>query len=137
MEEQVYDNKLQGGYIAIMSVLVLGAVGSLLVFSILQWGMVDTSIVNAISKSHAANGVAHGCAEEILLKIANTSLASETGTMTISTGTCTYSLTSPTPTTRTVQAKGVFENAVARVEVKVSSIVPKITIDQWKELATF
>jgi Tfp pilus assembly protein PilX len=137
MVVQHYENKKTGGYIALMSVLIVGAIGALLVFSMLQWGITDTSITIATSDAQQAYATAHGCLEELLEQVRDSSLTAGSATLTIGAGTCLYTISSPTLSTRKILATGIVGNATERVEVVVSALSPKITLTSWKELAAF
>jgi hypothetical protein len=125
------------GYVALLAVLVVGAIGIAVVTSVLLLGLGASRTSAAVERSDQAKGLANACAEEGLREIrASFSFTGGAG-LSFGNGSCTYTVTSGTGPRRTVQATGTAGTVIRKVEVEVRRQNPLIVIDSWQEVADF
>ena len=129
-------NKHDYGYITLISVLVVGAVGVAITTFLIMSGLASSRTSFALEQSAQAKALANACAEEALRKIIESSFIG-TGTISLDTGICTYAITSQGGQKRTIKAIGTVDNIVRKVKIIINRISPTIKITSWQELAEF
>lgn len=125
------------GYVTLLSVLILGAVGLALVVSALQLGISSSRAAFALEQSNQAKALANACAEEAMGQIRGSNSFSGTFALTFSTGSCTYTVTNTGGQTRTITATGTVGTMVRKVRVTIDKITPSINVTSWQEVADF
>ncbi|MEK7188006.1 MAG: hypothetical protein AAB691_04140 [Patescibacteria group bacterium] len=125
----------EGGYITLVSVLVVGAVTVGVATSLIWLGLGSSRSSFAYQQSATARAMAHLCIEEGLQQIRDVTSFTGNGTSTQSEGSCEYSVTNDGGQSRTVMATGTVGTIVRRARVSVSAITPLITISSWQEVA--
>lgn len=128
-------NTLRPGYVTLLSVLLVGALGLAITVSLLWLGIATSQTTFSYQQSKQANELAHGCAEEGLEKIRESSSFIGTNTVTLSTGTCTYTVTNTGGNTRTIDGLATVGDATRKVRVTISAINPQITVSSWQEVS--
>jgi hypothetical protein len=123
------------GYVALVTVLIVAAIGISIVISGILTGIgsVRSSFVG--DESLGVKSLANACAEEALEKINESSFVG-TGSLTMSTGTCTYSTASASGTW-TITSSSTIGGVVRKVKVTASSTSPSIQISSWQEVTDF
>lgn len=123
------------GYIALLSVIFISAIGVLIMLSVIVSG-VDASKTDYVSQqSGQSRAMASSCAEEALQKILETGTTSSVGTLTIASGTCTYAISSVGGLH--VDSTGIFGSVTSKVKVVISTTSPSIVLSSWSEVADF
>ena len=125
------------GYITLISVLVVGAVGLAIATSILLLGLGSSRTSFAVEQSAQARWLATACAEEALEQIRISASFVGTNNLSLGQGTCTYIVTSQGGENRTITASGTVGTVVRKVEVLISRINPTITVSTWQEVGDF
>ena len=125
------------GYIALTTVLILGAIGMLLVTSSLLIGTIQSQTVVSVINSFRSESYANGCAEEALKEIRLSTPYSGTDTLSFSNGSCNYSVINTGGQDRRIEASGVSSGSTKRVLITIDSINPDINISSWQEVANF
>jgi len=74
-------HRQKGGYIALISVLIIGAVGTAVIISLLLLGIGNSRTSFAIEQSSQAKASANACAEEALEQIRNSTPFTGTGNL--------------------------------------------------------
>lgn len=131
----------QGGYVVLITVMILGAVVTVIVGFLLLTGQNATIASNGVVANANAKAAASGCAELALAAIvANTTSPTplnSTQTLNAATGqTCTYAITGTSPnytitTTGTVtQGTKTYQH---RLTVVTNQVTPKITVSSWTD----
>jgi hypothetical protein len=124
------------GYIALISVLVVGAVGISVTVSLILLGLGSSRTSLALEQSNQARGLVNACAEEALQQIRNSTPYTGTGTLTLGQGDCNYTVTSQGGSNRTVDSTGIVGTVTRKAKIIISAIQPKIIVTSWKEVAT-
>lgn len=131
----------QGGYVVLITVMILGAIVTVIVGFLLLTGQNASITSNSVVANANAKAAASGCAELALAAIvANTATptpASDSQTLNATTGqTCTYTITGTAPaytitTTGTVtQGTKTF---VHRLTVTTSQVTPQVIVSSWQD----
>lgn len=123
------------GYIALLAVMITGATALAIVTVLLATGT-DAQRSNLVLRSSIqARQLAHGCAEESLQKIHDLTTFTGSGTMTLSTGSCSYTVTSTGVSTRTVVTSSTINGVVRKVTVYVTINASNISTTSWQEVS--
>jgi len=122
------------GYIGLISVLFVGAVGTVIATTVILLGLASSRSSFAVVQSNQAKAAANACAEEALQRIRDFVPFSGSGTLTLASGSCNYSVTKGTGHNRTVAAAGFVGSVVRRVGITIDTINPAINITSWQEV---
>ena len=129
--EKLYnDNK---GYVTLVSVLVVGAVGTAIALSLILLGNGSSRTSFALQQSAQAKGLANACAEEALEQIRGSTSFTGSGNLTLGQGTCSYTVTNTGGTNRTVTASGTVGTIIRKVSISITAIDPLIVVSSWQE----
>ncbi|SRR6266702_6403565 len=128
-------NLVEGGYIALVAVLVIGAVATAIMLTLLLGGTDAQRAVVVERQSIQARSLAAACAEEALQQIHDATSFSGTNTLTLSTGTCTYTVTNTGSNTRTIITTGSVQTVVRKVQVYVTINTSSISAISWQEVS--
>lgn len=129
--------EIKRGYIALMSVLIMGAVGIAIIVSTILLGIDASKNSLLIDKSNQARILASSCAEEALEQIADLSVTTGSGSLSLGLGTCSFIITSQNGQNITVNSTGLVDTITRKIKVIVASTTPIITISSWQEVADF
>jgi len=108
------------GYITLISVLVVGAVGVAIVISLLQLGLGTSRTSFTFRQSSQARALAHACAEEALQQIHDNTAFTGQGAG-----------------SRTINASGLAGTVVRKEQVVINDISPLIQVVTWQEVSDF
>lgn len=122
------------GYITLMSVLVLGAVGVALTISLILLGLGASRTGFAVEQSNQAKAIVNACSEEGLMRIRESTSFTGSGNLTLGSGNCVYTVTSQGGQNRTVSSTGTVGTLVRKVRILVTAITPAITLASWQEV---
>jgi len=122
------------GFITLVSVLVVGAVGLSIGLSLILLGLDSSRTSFTLHQSAQARGLANACAEEALRLIKNSIAFTGTAMPTLGSGTCTYTVTNTGGQARTIAASGTVGTIVRKVSISITQITPFIAISSWQEV---
>ncbi|MDP3962890.1 MAG: hypothetical protein Q8Q39_00105 [bacterium] len=134
MLQPVSDKK---GFITLISVLVVSAVGLSIALSLLLLGLGSSQTSFALAQSMQARSLANACAEESLRRVKNSLSFSGTSSLTFFGGTCTYSVANIGAQSRTITISGAVGTIVRKVSISISQITPFINVVSWQEIDNF
>ncbi|MDP2587627.1 MAG: hypothetical protein Q8P33_02545 [bacterium] len=137
MAQHLSDRKSQPGYIALVSVLVVGAVGVVVATSMLLLGVGGSRTSLAEQQSNQAQALADACAEDALQEIRDSTPFTGTVMHTIGAGSCSATVTSLGGQNREIESTATVDDVTRRVNIFVDSITPDLTILSWEEVAGF
>jgi hypothetical protein len=127
--------KQSDGYIALLSVLIVGAAAMAIAVALLVTGS-DAQRSNLVmQQSIQARQLAHGCVDEALQKIHDSSSFVGSGTVTLDTGSCTYTVTNTGGSNRTITTNSTIGNVVRKVTTYVTIGASSISITSWQEVS--
>ena len=127
----------RGGYIALISVILIAAIGTAIMISVVGSGITISKTDFSMQQLGGARSLASSCAEEALQKILETATTSSGGGLTLTSGTCTYVITSQSGQNITINAKGIISTVVSKIKVVIATTTPSITLSSWEEVADF
>ena len=125
----------QNGFVTLISVLVVSAVGIAIAISVILLGLGLSRTSFAYEQSNQAKALANACAEEGLEQIRDSVFFTGTGNLPLGQGTCTYTVTSQGGQNRTIISIGTVGTIVRRAQVIISAINPSIAVSSWQEVA--
>ena len=130
-------NQQHKGFITLISVLVVGAVGVAIATSLILLGLGSSRTSFAIEQSNQAKGIANACAEEALQQIRDSTPFTGSGNLTLGQGTCAYTVTSQGGQNRTITSSGTVGSIMRKVKIIIDTINPTIQVVSWQEVADF
>lgn len=123
------------GYITLISVLIVGAVGIAITTSLILLGLGSLRTSFAVEQSNQAKALANACAEEALQQIRDLTAFTGSDNLTLGQGTCVYTVTSEGEQNRTITASGAVGAIVRKVKIIINNINPAIQVVSWQEVA--
>lgn len=125
------------GYVALISVIFMSAIGVMIMLSVIASGIDASKTDFAMQQSSIAKGMASSCMEEALQKILETSTTSSSGNLAISSGTCTYVISSINGLNIRINSTGILGEATSKIKVTIATTSPSIVLSSWEEVADF
>ncbi len=125
------------GYIVLITVLVIGAIGAAIATSVIWLGLGSSKSSLALEQSNQAKALANACSEEALQQIRDSTPYTGSGNLTLGQGTCSYTVTSGTGQNRTITATGTVGTILRKVTITIDAINPAINVTSWQEVADF
>lgn len=126
--------KKKKGYVTLISLLVIGAVGLAVATSLILTGVGSSRTSFSLEQSNQAKALANACVEEALQRIWILDTFTGTGNLTLGQGSCSYSVTSAT-IPKTITASGVVGTLTRRVAVTIDALYPYLSASSWQEVA--
>ena len=123
------------GFITLVSVLAMGAVGIAIALSLILLGVGNARTSFAVEQTNQAKALANACAEEALQKIKDFTPFTGSGTLTLGQGTCSYTVTSQGGQNRTITASGSVGQTIRKVKIIIDKINPFIQVVVWEEIS--
>lgn len=131
----VSQNKTSPGYVALLAVLVMGAVALASGLALLMSGVDNQRATLVDQQSAQARGLAAACAETALQTIHDTTTYTGSATETVDTQTCSYTVTSTGANARTIDTNATVNDVTRRVKVYVTITTTNISIISWQEVS--
>ena len=125
----------QNGFVTLISVLVVSAVGIAIAISVILLGLGLSRTSFAYEQSNQAKALANACAEEGLEQIRDSVFFTGTGNLAFGQGTCMYTVTTQGGQNRTIASIGTVGTIVRKAQVIISAINPSIVLSSWQEVA--
>ncbi len=125
------------GFITLLAVLVIGAIGLVVATSLLLLGLGSLRTSFAIEQSKQTRSLADACAEEALRRIRESTPFTGSVILNLGQGSCSYTVVSTGGQNRTITATGTVDNNIRKVRVTINKINPTINTTSWEELASF
>ena len=127
----------RSGYIALITVLITGAIGVAIATSLLLLGLGSSRTSFALEQSNQAKSLANACSEGALQQIRDSTPFTGTGNLTLGQGSCNYIVTSGGGQNRTIASTGTVGSIVRKVKITIDNINPSINVTSWQEVADF
>lgn len=124
----------KSGYITLLSVLVVGAVGVAATLSIILSGLGSSRTSFTYEQMNQAKALANTCAENALEQIRISTPFTGNGALSLGQGSCTFSVSSQGGQARAIDATGTVGTVVRRVRIVITAIHPLINISTWQEV---
>lgn len=123
-----------GGYVALLTVLVVGAATTVMALALLTIGADSQRSGLVTQQSAQARQLANACAEEALQQINDAVGYTGTGNLTLGAGSCTYTVTNTGSTTRTISASGTVNTVVRKLAVYATISASSISVTSWQDV---
>ncbi|HKU18840.1 MAG TPA: hypothetical protein VJP80_06230 [Candidatus Saccharimonadales bacterium] len=128
-------NRSQGGYVALLSVLIVGAAATAIAVALLALGA-DTQRSGLVEQqSRQARSLAIACAEEALQVVHDNIAFSGTNSLSQGQGSCSYTVTVTAGTTRTITSTATVGNVVRKIQAYVTIGSSSISVTSWQEVS--
>ena len=132
-----YEINWKNGYVALMSVIILGAVGGLITSTLYLTGIENVQSSDLYIKSYQAKALADACVETAIEKIISSPSTIESGSINLPSGTCNFSITNGLGQAKYITSNANVSEVIRKVSVIVnpSQITPNHTIKilSWQE----
>ncbi|PWB39141.1 MAG: hypothetical protein C3F02_00790 [Parcubacteria group bacterium] len=130
---KIWYNINRNGYVTLLSVLVVSAVGIAIVTSMILLGLGSSRTSFADEQSNQAKALVNACAEEGLQQIRSSTAYTGSGNLSLGQGTCTYTVTSQGGSNRTIVASSTVGLIIRKSKVIINQITPLIQVVSWQE----
>lgn len=130
------EKKNQRGYLTLVSVLVVGAVGVSIAVSILllSTGAIQTSYTT--TQSEQALGLAEACAEQALQSLRLDVDYAGSESISLGQGSCEIlAIGGSGYSDRTVKTTGTVDAITKKIEIEVAEVASPLVLTSWQELA--
>ncbi len=131
-----FSKSLRKGYVALMSVILMGALGTAVMVSVISQGVTSSKTELSLQQLGQARVLATACAEEALQVILETSTTSKTDVLVLGSGSCSYTISKPSSFV-IINATGNYGSLVKRVQVTLSTSSPSIVLSSWQDVSDF
>lgn len=135
MKKQLHTGRK--GFIALMGILIVGAVGTAIMLSLILLGLGSSRTSFAVEQSGQAKALANACAEEALQQVRDSTPFAGSGNLTLGQGTCTYTVTNNGQQNRTITTSGTVGTIIRKTKIIISKINPNIIFTSWQEVESF
>jgi len=125
----------ESGYIALLAVLIVGAAATAISLTLLTTGTDSQRSELVEQQSKQARGLAIACAEEALQQVHDNTAFAGNNSLTLGQGSCDYSVTVTSGTTRTISVSGNVSGVVKKILVYVTIGSSSISITSWQEVS--
>lgn len=126
-------NNQTNGYVALISILVIGAVATSITAFLLLSGINASKSAVVIDQGYQAQVLTSACMEEALQQIRDLTSFAGSGNLSLGNGSCTYNVVNTGGSNRTVSATGTVGTILRKATASVTAITPLITISSWQE----
>jgi hypothetical protein len=130
-------NQTKNGYIALISVIIIGAILLMVVLSTSYIGVTEGMNSLLASNSAEARSLASACAEDALMNLKNDQNYSGNQTITLDNGQCQILAIIVNGGARTIETTGIVNHITKKLKITASQIAPSIIISSWQEVADF
>lgn len=124
--------KPQKGFVALITVLILGAASLAIASTILLSATDDLRLMLITQTSIQARNLATACAEEGLEQIHDNNAFTGSATLTMGQGTCSYTVTK-SGSNRTVTTRGSVNNVIRKLTISATISAGLVNINSWQE----
>ena len=125
------------GYITLLMVIIVGAIGVATSVSLLLLGIGSSKTSLSIEKSNQAKALVNACAEAALDQIRSSPAFSGSAGLTFGQGNCSYAVTNLGGENRLINASSAVDGVLRKVKIILNKITPKISLTSWQEVSDF
>lgn len=127
--------KSSSGYIALLAVLILGAVATAIATTLLLTGADAQRSNLIIQRTIQARQLANGCVEEALQKLHDSSAYTGADSLSLDGNTCSYTVANTGGSNRTINVTSTVGNVVRKVTTYVTIGSSSISVTSWQEVS--
>lgn len=122
------------GYIALLSILIIGAVALAIALNLLLTGSDASRSTLYGQQSAQARSLAVACAEEALQLMHDTTTFTGTNTLNIGQGSCSYTVANTGGSSRTIDTTATVGTVVRKIKIYATISSSSISITSWQEV---
>ena len=130
MERRVSDNR---GFAALGGVLIFGGFAVVMTSAMVFSGMRSMQVSLILRQAYEARTIARACAETALRAIHDSTGYVGSGSVTLGTGTCTYTVASGGAAVRTLDISASVGRIVQSLTITTDQLSPIIHVSSWRE----
>lgn len=131
-------HKKRKGFILLITILIIGAIASAILSSLLLLGISANQVSLSVQQSEKALATAQACAEYALLKLRQSPSYGGNEFLTIGDDQCEIlTVGGIGNNNRAVCTEGTSGEAIRRLEIAVSQVLPQTMLYSWQEVAIF
>jgi hypothetical protein len=135
--KSILKNGRSGGYVTLVAVLIVAAVGLSAATSMLLTGIGSARTSLVLENSYKAKALADACAEDSLRLIRQSASYSGNISLYLGDGSCSSTVIKHTGQARTLISSGSVGSILRKVKVIINKITPHVAIASWQEVADF
>lgn len=128
-------NQSQHGYVALLSVLIVGAACLTIGITLLITGADSQRSVLVTQQSTQARNLASACAEEALQQLHDNTSFTGNNNLSLGQGSCGYTVSNTGGNNRTIDSMGTVNGIVRKLKVYVTINATSISITSWQEVS--
>lgn len=126
------------GYILLITILIIGAIASAILSSLMLLGISGAQVSFSVQQSEQALAAAQGCAEYALLKLRQSPSYAGNEFRTLGNDTCeVLTIGGIGNNNRSLCTEGLSGDAIRRLEIAISQILPQTRVYSWQEVSVF
>lgn len=125
----------EDGYIALLAVLIVGAVATAIALALLTIGADSQRATLVEQQSRQARALSIACVQEALQQIHDLTTYTGTDSLALGQGSCSYTVTNTGATTRTITTSATVSSVVRKNQVYVTIGSSSISITSWQEVS--
>lgn len=126
------------GYILLITILIIGAIASAILSSLLLLGISANHVSLSVLQANQSLSIAQGCAEYGLLKLRQSPAYAGNEFVTVGANACEIlPIGGIGNNNRVLCVEGKVGDAVRRLEIAVSQVLPQTKIFSWQEVSVF
>jgi hypothetical protein len=122
------------GYVALITVLIVGAVATAVAVALLNLGTDSQRNANIVQQAKEARSLAIACGEEASQVVHDNTSFNGTNNLALGQGTCSYNVYNSTNTGRVITATGTVGNVVRKVQATATIGASNITMGSWYDV---
>ena len=128
----------RAGYILLITILIIGAIASAILSSLLLLGISSAQVSFSVQQSEEALAGAQACAEYALLKLRQSPSYAGNEHRTLGSYACeVLAVGGIGNNNRAVCTEGTSGDSIRRLEIAVSQILPQTKVYSWQEVSVF
>ena len=127
-------SKKQDGYVALISMLVVGAACLTIALALLVDGADSQRSVLVTQQSTDARNLAKSCVDEALQQMRENISFTGTGSLTLGVGSCSYTVANTGGDSRIIDAVGTSGNVVRKIQAHATITTSTLSISSWQEV---
>lgn len=126
------------GFILLISILIIGAIASAILSSLLLLGMSANQVSLSVQQSEKALATAQACAEYALLKLRQSPAYDGNEFLSFGDDQCeVLTVGGIGNNNRAVCTEGTSGEAIRRLEIAINQVLPQTTLYSWQEVGIF
>lgn len=122
------------GFAALIGVLIFGGFAITITSALVFSGMRSMQSSLVLRQSYEAKAIARACADTALRSIHDNTTYTGSGSVTLGTGSCTYSVVNSGGAVRTVSVSATVGRITKALTIVTSQVLPTIQISSWREV---